>query len=365
MDINKTYFFKTKIKNIVIISFIILELSFFLLVLNGSVLNNSNEKYTSKAITKAPAKVLTQDSAVDKTKNISINNLSAPKKPTPPDKVTNSKTSDTSSYNLSEYPDYITDMIRKSQAATATGQNVIAKVTIPPKNNNESEPFDDKIKVTYLVSKFGKTNPDICLTFDDGYDKKSIETTLAVLKKANIKCTFFIIGNCLRLYPDLWKQAVSDGHLICNHTEDHRWLTTLTDDQIKSEITGWEVSAGKVLGDDYVTNMKKEFPLIRIPGNEGSTSKRILKIIGDLGYKPYGWSVETYYDILRLHNLKTEPLGPIEDLIVKHIVTGTGNGDIILLHFNPYDTTKLDAIVSGLINRKFNFKLISDFLEKR
>jgi hypothetical protein len=40
-------------------------------------------------------------------------------------------------------------------------------------------------------------------------------------------------------------------------------------------------------------------------------------------------------------------------------VIGSG-GSIILLHFNPYDTTRLDDILEGILAKKLTMELLSD-----
>ena len=59
-----------------------------------------------------------------------------------------------------------------------------------------------------------------------------------------------MIGSQLRAYPDLWRQAIEDGHQICNHTYSHRWLSALSSEEIKREIFRWEEVAREVLGEE-------------------------------------------------------------------------------------------------------------------
>ena len=65
------------------------------------------------------------------------------------------------------------------------------------------------------------------------------------------------MGRYLKTHEDLWKQAVEDGHLVCNHTQNHTWLTKLNSDDAKKEILEWETGAAEILGQEYVDKMKK------------------------------------------------------------------------------------------------------------
>jgi len=51
---------------------------------------------------------------------------------------------------------------------------------------------------------------------------------LAVLKKQEIKATFFCIGDNIRKHPGLFQKIVTEGHSIGNHTYNHLqgWKTT-------------------------------------------------------------------------------------------------------------------------------------------
>jgi peptidoglycan/xylan/chitin deacetylase (PgdA/CDA1 family) len=76
---------------------------------------------------------------------------------------------------------------------------------------------------------------NIALTFDDG---PSVETLalLPVLKKHDVKATFFMIGKNVREHPHIARFVREDGHLIGNHTMTHPRLTDLSADEIREEI---------------------------------------------------------------------------------------------------------------------------------
>lgn len=60
------------------------------------------------------------------------------------------------------------------------------------------------------------------LTFDDGLDQKITPLVLDILKKNDIKATFFILGNTIDKNKDLLKRIVDEGHSIGNHTYTHK-----------------------------------------------------------------------------------------------------------------------------------------------
>ncbi len=61
----------------------------------------------------------------------------------------------------------------------------------------------------------------VYLTFDDGPTKNTLEI-LKVLKKENVKATFFVIGELSEQNSDILKQVEEEGHEICIHTYNHK-----------------------------------------------------------------------------------------------------------------------------------------------
>jgi peptidoglycan/xylan/chitin deacetylase (PgdA/CDA1 family) len=62
----------------------------------------------------------------------------------------------------------------------------------------------------------------IALTFDDGPDPNFTPLLLDLLKKYNVKATFFVVGSKAEKYPDLISRMHQEGHLIGIHNYVHR-----------------------------------------------------------------------------------------------------------------------------------------------
>lgn len=217
--------------------------------------------------------------------------------------------------------------------------------------------------IVHPIYKLKTSNKEIALTFDDGFSRKNVETALGFLKKANIKTTFFIPGKVLSLYPDLWNQAVKDGHHVCNHTQGHFTLTQFKDDsRVIKEIRGWETTAQKVLGKEYVKIMKDSFPYLRLPGGAGSNDKRILQLVANEGYIPVGWSKDTYSGVLRKYKITKKNEDHISSLVSNYIIDNVVQGDIVLQHFTYEDISQLDKTIQGLNKKGFSIVQIPDIL---
>jgi hypothetical protein len=60
----------------------------------------------------------------------------------------------------------------------------------------------------------------VSLSFDDGR-LSQVDTGLALLRKHDVKVTFFLIGSQIEERLEGWRQAVVDGHEIGNHSMTH------------------------------------------------------------------------------------------------------------------------------------------------
>ena len=95
------------------------------------------------------------------------------------------------------------------------------------------------LKKTFGSFKWNSSNETILLTFDDGPTPESTEIILRVLKEYKTKALFFCVGNNVRKYPDLVEEIINQGHLIGNHTLNHKQLTQLTYTESINEINSY------------------------------------------------------------------------------------------------------------------------------
>lgn len=95
----------------------------------------------------------------------------------------------------------------------------------------------------------------VFLTFDDGPSSKVTPNILDILKRENIKATFFVLGSRVELNPELIKREYEEGHYIANHGYSHQYS------QIYSSV--------EALLDEYY---KTEDAIKRAIGNEQYTS---------------------------------------------------------------------------------------------
>lgn len=61
----------------------------------------------------------------------------------------------------------------------------------------------------------------VYLTFDDGPTPEVTLWVLEQLKNYNAKATFFCIGENIQKHPEIFKQIITDGHSVGNHSHNH------------------------------------------------------------------------------------------------------------------------------------------------
>lgn len=184
----------------------------------------------------------------------------------------------------------------------------------------------------YLDKSHGDESSDkvLYLTFDAGYENGNVEKILDVMKEKDVKGAFFVLDHLIIKNPELIKRMKSEGHLVCNHTKNHKDLSYATKDEIKNDLEALE----KICLETTGVNLDKYF---RFP--EGKYTLSSLKHVNELGYKTVFWSF-AYYD---WDNQKQ----PNKASATKKILSNTHNGAVILLH--PTSGTNA-AILGDLIN---------------
>ncbi len=88
----------------------------------------------------------------------------------------------------------------------------------------------------YIVRKYGKSDHEMALTFDDGPDGTWTPQILDTLKSRNATATFFVIGRNVEAHIPLMRRIVREGNLFGNHTFTHPNLALTSDFVTKLEI---------------------------------------------------------------------------------------------------------------------------------
>ena len=190
-----------------------------------------------------------------------------------------------------------------------------------------------------------KEKPYIYLTFDEGYEAGYTEKFLEILKKNEVKATFFITAHYVNTQPDLVKKMLDDGHIVGNHTVNHKSMPDLSNEQIKEEVMNLHKSVYEKFG--------YEMKYIRPP--KGEYSERTIEYTNTLGYKTVMWSFA--YDDWDEKKQGREEYA--KDKILKNI----HNGAVMLLHGNSKDNVNvLDYCIKEIKKMGYEFKTLDEFI---
>lgn len=192
-----------------------------------------------------------------------------------------------------------------------------------PSDATEIEKYE-----AYYIDKSGEKK--IYLTFDAGYENGNVERILDILKEKEVPAAFFLLDNIILKNTDLVIRMVDEGHLVCNHTKNHKNLSNSSFDEISRNLKALEMIYEEKCG----KAMSKYF---RFP--EGSYSIEAIKSVQKLGYKTIFWSFA--YDDW------DNERQPDREKAIKKILDSTHSGAVILFH--PTSETNAD-IMSDLID---------------
>lgn len=99
------------------------------------------------------------------------------------------------------------------------------------------------------------------LTFDDGPSKTVTPLILDLLKKEDIKATFFVLGARVELNPDLVKREYIEGHYIANHGYSHIYSQIYTSPQtVLNEYNKTNTAVQNAIGQSTYNSHLFRFP---------------------------------------------------------------------------------------------------------
>ena len=183
-----------------------------------------------------------------------------------------------------------TDTASENSKAALSKEQILALDTTK-QGYGQGVNVDDKNRptgATMLQDKYGKydayfiaeESQNIYLTFDEGYENGYTSNILDTLKNKNCPAVFFVTMDYVKKNPDLVQRMIDEGHVVGNHSVNHKSMPTLSYDDAYNEIAELH---------NYVKeNFGYEMYLFRPP--MGEFSEQTLALTQSLGYKTALWS---------------------------------------------------------------------------
>ena len=217
------------------------------------------------------------------------------------------------------------------------------------RNDNHEQPDLGKTNKEILEKSQGlaignNVDKNVYLTFDEGYEAGYTSQILATLKENNVKATFFITAHYLNTQPELVKQMIDEGHIVGNHTVNHKSMPSLTESQINSEV----MDLHKAMYEKFQYEMK----YIRPP--KGEYSEKTLQICNEMNYQTVMWSFA--YDDWEESKQGREEYG--KEKILKNLHPG----EVMLLHGTSKDNMNILSECIQMIKKEgYEFRKLEEF----
>lgn len=188
------------------------------------------------------------------------------------------------------------------------------------------------------------SKPMIALTFDDGPSNNTAHL-LDLLQFYNSRATFYVVGNRVSSYASTIQRCAAQGNEIGNHTWEHAKLTTLSPDEIATQLTLTQQAVQQYAGVSCAS--------VRPTG--GASNDTVKTVAGQLGYFLVNWSVDT-------EDWKTRDA----DSTYNAIMANANDGAIVLCH-DLYESTAtaMDRVIPELIAQGYQLVTVSELLSYR
>lgn len=166
------------------------------------------------------------------------------------------------------------------------------------------------------------------LTFDDGPSEENTQRVLDILRDRHIKATFFLVGENVRMHPEMARRIVAEGHTIGIHCDNHDYESLY--ESVDSYVEDFERARQTVYEETGVETNLFRFPGGSVNAYNKKVGQAIIEEMTDRGYIYYDWNAS-------LEDAVKNP--DPEKLLANGVETTLGRKKVVLLaHDVVYST---------------------------
>ncbi len=189
-----------------------------------------------------------------------------------------------------------------------------------------------------------RTDRVVALTFDDGWNPRTLRQVYQVLVREHVPATFFVTGVYVQRAPDLWRRIAASGYPLANHSYLHRDARRLTPRQLAIDVVLTREAVEAATG-------RPMLPAFRPP--YGSRTPATDAVVAAAGFENVVmWDVSAGDTVGR----------PTVARVVRDASAGRP-GSIVLLHAGPTVTPRaLPRIIARYRARGFRFVTLEELL---
>lgn len=187
-----------------------------------------------------------------------------------------------------------------------------------------------------------RSDKKIALTFDCAWGDETTDAILELLKKRNVRATFFFVGTFAEQFPESVKKIDNAGHTIGNHSMKHKDPTVLSYAEVLEEISSCNELLRSLTG--------KEITLYRAPS--GSYDNQTIEAAASLGMTAVQWSTDS---------IDWKHITP--EKMIDRVCSKVFPGAILLFHLGTENTLEaLPAIIRNLQAEHYEFVTVPELL---
>ncbi len=263
--------------------------------------------------------------------------------------------------NYTEYGATVTDncdkdLTNKLEISSSVNTKVPGEYNVTYKVKDNSNNESVAVRKVFVYGENASTNKTIYLTFDDGPGPYT-EKLLDILKKYNVKATFFVTNQSItKPYDNIILREYNEGHTIGLHTDSHNYNIYQSVNTYFNDLYKIQDKVKRITG--YTSN------LIRFPGGSSNTVSKsydngtkimttLTKEVEKRGFKYFDWNVSS----------GDAGGATTKEAVFKNVTNSlSGNGSYIVLQHDikSFSVNAVEDIIKYGLSKGYNFKPLTE-----